>query len=474
MTSTRVFIAGSCVSRDTFNALPQDGYALVEYVARQSLISAARPPIAYPLDLSTISSRFQQRMVQGAMSGSLYESLGRHAPDTDLVLVDLTDERAGVFEMPDGSYFTRSIELDGAGLTQGISDASTRYLRFGADEHFEVFGWAAQTLRAELDRLELTDRTLILAPNWAEYSIDGQYSGDSYGYTPSDANYFQQRYVDLLENYLGLRTIRLAATRSDANHQWGLAPFHYAEPVYTYFAQALAQFVPPHAGPAPTAMSRQPSVSGHQMPSSQMPSSQMPSSAAALTVPPTVELVQRAAADAPTVVLVRTTSQHASLAALMDNMVANVGGRDLSIVTVTAQGPALDATGAQAAALQIAQVAGAGGADRIYLTAGDGLVGALLVAAEDKATDLVVVYPEFPEAVAVPGLKKIDVHAFAEAGHLTARHTANQVDLTIKLLGTVTRTGTFLLMHDGDAVLRRAMEQLHGAVAGARRHARTR
>lgn len=464
MTSTRVFIAGSCVSRDTFNALPQDGYALIDYVARQSLISAARPPIAYPLDLSAIASRFQQRMVQGAMSGSLYESLGRHASDTDLVLVDLTDERAGVFEMPDGSYFTRSIELDGAGMTPQISDASTRYLRFGTDEHFEVFGWAAQTLRAELDRLQLTDRTLVLAPNWAEYAIDGQYSGDSYGYTPSDANYFQQRYVDLLENYLGLRTIRLADTRSDANHQWGLAPFHYAEPVYAYFAQALTRVVPPHAGPASTGTSPQPAVDGHQM----------PLSTAALTASPTVELVQRATADAPTVVLVKTTSQHASLAALVDDMVANIDGGDQNIVTVTVQGPALDAAGAQAAALQIAQVAGAGRTDRTYLTAGDGLVGALLIAAEDKATDLVVVYPEFPEAVAVPGLKKVDVHAFAEAEHLTARHTANQVDLTIKLLGTVTRTGTFLLMHDGDAALRRAMERLHETVAGARRHARTR
>lgn len=464
MTSTRVFIAGSCVSRDTFNALPQDGYALVDYVARQSLISAARPPLAYPLDLSAISSRFQQRMVQGAMSGSLYESLSRHAPDTDLVLIDLTDERAGVFEMPDGSYFTRSIELDGAGLTAQISEASTRYLRFGTDEHFEVFAWAAQTFRAELDRLQLADRTLVLAPSWAEHSIDGQYSGDSYGYTPSDANYYLQRYVDLLENYLGLRTVRLADTRSDANHQWGLAPFHYAEPVYVYFGQALAQVVPPHAGPASTDTSSQPSGGSRQM----------PSSAAALTESPTVELVRSATADAPTVVLVKTTSQHAGLAALVDDMVANIGGGGQNIVTVTVQGPSLDATGAQAAARQIAQLAGRDGAERTYLTAGDGLVCALLVAAEDKATDLVVVYPEFPEAVAVPGLKKVNVHAFAETDHLTARHTAGQADLTIKLLGTVTRTGTFLLMHDGDAVLRRAMERMHETVAGARRHARIR
>ncbi|MFI2485268.1 DUF6270 domain-containing protein [Promicromonospora kroppenstedtii] len=460
MSATRVFVYGSCVSRDTFNALPQDGYELVDYVARQSMISAARPPLAYPLDLSVISSRFQQRMVQGALSGSLYGTLDRHATDTDLVLVDLTDERAGVFEMPDGSYVTRSIELDGAGLTQQISDASTRYLRFGTDEHFEVFGWAAQTLRAELDRLQLTERTLVLAPNWAEHSVDGQYSGDSYGYAPADANYFQQRYVDLLENYLGLRTVRLADTRSDTGHQWGLAPFHFAGPVYTYFAQAIAQVVPPHAGPA--------SIGAPQ----QATAYQGPSSAAALTASPTVELVRSASAEAPTVVLVKTTSQHASLAALLDDMVANVGGGNLNIVTVTVQGPALDVAGAESTAAQLAQITARTGKDRTYLTAGDGLVCALLVAAADKASELVVVYPEFPESVTVPGLKKVDVHAFAEAEHLMARHTAGQVDLTLKLLGTVTRTGSFLLMHDGDAVLRRAMERMHTTLTDARRHAR--
>ena len=35
-----MFIYGSCVSRDTFEFLRPLGYGLVDYVARQSLISA--------------------------------------------------------------------------------------------------------------------------------------------------------------------------------------------------------------------------------------------------------------------------------------------------------------------------------------------------------------------------------------------------------------------------------------------------
>lgn len=441
MTSTRVFIYGSCVSRDTFNALPQDGYVLVDYVARQSLISAVRPPLAYPLDLSAISSRFQQRMVQGAMSGSLYESLSRHAPNTDLVLIDLTDERAGVFEMPDGSYFTRSIELDGAGLTAQISDASTRYLRFGTDEHFEAFAWAAQTFRAELDRLELTSRTLVLAPSWAEHSIDGQYSGDSYGYTPSDANYYLQRYVDLLENYLGLRTVRLADTRSDASHQWGLAPFHYAERVYAYLMAELEEFAPRPAG-----------ATAHSVPQA------TPQAGS----PPIVETLRPRTSAQPSVVLVHTAGTDQSLTSYLESVVTHGTTGSVGILRAAARNSRRLGEASAAAVAEIGRIDGVD-ADRVFVSVGDATWIAAELAKADGAAPVVGLYPFGLESFD-PGVTP--VHIFMAPTHFRAHYPADTVDKAIAAVALLTKSGSVHSMHDSDSLTRKAVQQIMDLVDG--------
>lgn len=438
MTSTRVFIYGSCVSRDTFNTLPQDGYALVDYVARQSLISAARPPIAYPLDLSGIASRFQQRMVQGAMSGSLYGSLSRHAQDTDLVLIDLTDERAGVFEMPDGSYFTRSIELDSAGLTQRISDASTRYLRFGSDEHFEVFAWAAQALRAELDRLQLTERTLVLAPNWAEYTIDGQYSGDSYGYTPSDANYFLQRYVDLLEKYLGLRTVRLADTRSDVNHQWGLAPFHYAAPVYTHLVEQLVEFAPKSAASV----------------SSSSPDAPLAGP------PPAVESLRPRSSAQPSVVLVHTAGTDESLMSYLESVVTHGTTDSVGILRAVARDSRRLGEGSAAAAEEIGRIDG-NDAARVFVSVGDATWIAAELAKSDGAAPVVCLYPSGLESFD-PGVTP--VHVFIAPNHFRAHYPSDTLSRAIAAVALLTKSGSVHSVHDPGTLTREAVQQIMALV----------
>ena len=45
MSKTRVFIYGSCVSRDTFEYLDPDQFEIVQYVARQSALSAYTRPV---------------------------------------------------------------------------------------------------------------------------------------------------------------------------------------------------------------------------------------------------------------------------------------------------------------------------------------------------------------------------------------------------------------------------------------------
>lgn len=74
----RTLVYGSCDSRDTFSELPRGEFELVDYVARQSLISAYSTPVTEQ-PVPRMSSRFQQRMVRGDFVSSLPSVLAQHA-----------------------------------------------------------------------------------------------------------------------------------------------------------------------------------------------------------------------------------------------------------------------------------------------------------------------------------------------------------------------------------------------------------
>ena len=77
-------------------------------------------------------------MVAGDVRGDLLDVAARLAPEVDLLLIDLIDERGGVIATG-GGYVTKLAELWSAG-----GRAATRggtHVAFGTDEHFAL--WAA-------------------------------------------------------------------------------------------------------------------------------------------------------------------------------------------------------------------------------------------------------------------------------------------------------------------------------------------
>ncbi|MBP2216305.1 hypothetical protein H4V95_001512 [Arthrobacter sp. CAN_C5] len=58
-----------------------------------------------------LASGFQNRSMSGDLQSNLLPTLRRNAATTDLLLVDLTDERLGVARLADKSFVTRSKEL---------------------------------------------------------------------------------------------------------------------------------------------------------------------------------------------------------------------------------------------------------------------------------------------------------------------------------------------------------------------------
>lgn len=234
---TNVFIWGSCVSRDTFGFLPEN-FSLQRYVARQSLISAGTNASAVRSQLTEPPSAFQSRMIRGDLAGDLYTALHQHARETDVVLIDLVDERGGVIQFDQG-YATKLSEFWGAGGRDASRGATQ--IPFGTDEHFAHWEKEAQRFIGELLAAELLPRTLVLNAPWASQFDTGEpLEIPGWMKDPATANREYERYVDVLRE-AGLQVVELPAelAKTSKDHKWGPSPFHYQDAAYEFFSDAI-------------------------------------------------------------------------------------------------------------------------------------------------------------------------------------------------------------------------------------------
>lgn len=236
--TTNVFVWGSCVSRDTFGFLPKS-FALKRYVARQSLISAGTDASAVRSKLTEPASAFQTRMIRGDLAGDLYAALAQHSAETDIVLLDLVDERGGVIQFDQG-YATKLSEFWGAGGRDASRGAAQ--IPFGTDEHFSLWEKGAQRFVGSLRAAELLPRALVLHAPWANRFDTGEpLEIPEWMTDPSTANQEYGRYVDVLRD-AGLQVVELPPelAKTSKDHQWGPSPFHYQAAAYEFFSEAIA------------------------------------------------------------------------------------------------------------------------------------------------------------------------------------------------------------------------------------------
>ena len=235
----RVFIAGSCVSRDTFGRIPAKAASIVGYVARQSLISTWKPPRSVTLDLSAIKSAFQRTVTQGAIRGDLIARLVQTRPD--FLVLDIVDERAGVYELDDGTYLTRAIEVDYFGLQRQFEDRIVALHQFRSESHLDLYLEALASFRRVLDEKLPRTRLLVVAPEWATRFEDGSRTSTSYGLLPAEANLIQEVYFAAIREQLPVEAFigRDLATVAAADHRWGPGCFHFRESEYAAMAAAI-------------------------------------------------------------------------------------------------------------------------------------------------------------------------------------------------------------------------------------------
>lgn len=237
----RYLLYGSCVSRDTFEFLPEPKQ-LVRYVGRQSLISAGSNAKELAARLPRLKSAFQARTSDEDAAGIAVRKIAQLAAQTDLLMLDLVDERGGVYRADDGAFLTRTVEQMGQNSDEVLG--ADRIVWFGTDEHYELWlaGWGK--LVARLAKLGLTHRAVMLAVPWAAASTSGGEPPSSFGITPVEGNALFARYYEAVAES-GIELIRprwwASPALAEPGHKWGHAPFHYADGVYVDLAAQLAR-----------------------------------------------------------------------------------------------------------------------------------------------------------------------------------------------------------------------------------------
>lgn len=233
----KIFIYGSCVSRDAYEQF-KDRHRLLAYAARQSLVSA----MAAPTDLLSgvaLGSSFQNRMLEGDLGSNLLPTLRHHANSIDLLLMDLTDERLGVHKLPDNSFITHSSELVASKRLAQLSPVPG-VIQVGTERHWGFWSRAADRFANRLDALGIKGRALVINTPWAETSFEGVPVPAYRGVPTSQMNEHLNKMAGHLRS-LGLNVVDMPASLavSTSKHKWGIDPFHYGEPAYSWIGEQV-------------------------------------------------------------------------------------------------------------------------------------------------------------------------------------------------------------------------------------------
>ena len=232
-----VFLYGSCVSRDTAE-FRGSSWERSGYVARQSLISAMTSGMVMPRG-SGLSSKFQNAMVEGDFSSSLPKVLGSLGQPLDRLVIDLVDERLGVYPYPENKYLTFSNELHQSGLMNHMKGRKP-FLSFGSDLHFELWTESLDKFTELLMEQSLFGKTRVVKAPFVDVTNEGSPVPQTRNLSADVWNDLYARYYELM-SAKGFRIVEIPreSLLSTDSHKWGSAQYHYVDSAYETLASMI-------------------------------------------------------------------------------------------------------------------------------------------------------------------------------------------------------------------------------------------
>lgn len=236
-TAKKVFILGSCVTRDALELADESCFKLSGYIARTSLASTFRNELVSNYDLSTIASSFQRRMVDNDLLKKTMTELIN--TDFDFLVIDLIDERFEVVDNGDGQYFTLSSEFkDNVILQEGV-----RILKPNDDELFDLWcqGWNKLIEMARLNNFY--HKIIINKVYWSNKDLSNELVFPEYGNWIDKNNQWLNRLYSYIEKLEDIKIISYPENSFfiDRAHKWGAQPYHYTNGLYIEFLNKLGQ-----------------------------------------------------------------------------------------------------------------------------------------------------------------------------------------------------------------------------------------
>lgn len=205
----------------------------VDYIARQSWVSAFTDPIPAP-DLSHMTSELRARNVRGDFESDARERL---AAKSDIVLLDIASELNGA-----GAYRGGYVSLTPDHRRAfGRIIPGAEAIPFGSEEHFKLFRAAGMRLAELLFHLDIFDRTFVLTAPFTDRTTTGEpLSGVQE--TAEAINAKIRRYYQFLWA-AGFQVLALPEELAvaDPDHEWGPGQDHYTDDAYRWWADRIVE-----------------------------------------------------------------------------------------------------------------------------------------------------------------------------------------------------------------------------------------
>ena len=220
----RIFVLGSCVSRDPFALFSQED-RLAGYVARTSLACAFDPrvPSEKKVDLASIKSSWQRRMVGTDLRRGARHSL-LNTP-FDVLLLDFIDERFSIGFIG-GAPVTLSPEFLSA---QGEVEIESR-LRPDREGRWTMWCKGVDTLVEQVG----AERVILNQALWATHLEDGtRLAGADKAVA---MNRLLRRMYEYVTSRFAVRSVVYPrqVVVGARQHKWGVSPFHYSLGFYKH------------------------------------------------------------------------------------------------------------------------------------------------------------------------------------------------------------------------------------------------
>jgi hypothetical protein len=231
----RLFIFGSCVSRDVLSIDGADQHIdLVGYFSRTSLASQTCPPLPREVMPEISAAPFLKRMAQADMGKICFAAI--EAAAFDILLLDIIDNRFPLIERNGRYFMTATPEALGA-----ISHAERgRLVRDGEEEYLRLWEQGFCRLLRLLEAKGAIDTLRVNRVYWAD-ECSGPFAGIARDEIPRANALLEAKYrrMETVLDTSVFYTYPREYLSADASHSWGYAPFHYRKELYAATLQHL-------------------------------------------------------------------------------------------------------------------------------------------------------------------------------------------------------------------------------------------